>query len=357
MPAVIFKGSKVKALKASLELGTLTLVGPSTTDKSLNLPDANDTLVGRDTTDTLTNKTLTAPTINQGTIQDTLNLYLRDTSASFSVNIKPTSSPALTDTRILSLDMQDANRIISLAGNLTVSGNATVNNSNTGDITLAAVGSAPNGNAASLSGQQLTLQPADGSNPGLLSAGAQTIGGAKTFNDAITAKTSIILEDPGAGSNTVTIQSGAVLSSYAITLPTAAPSSNGQALTASTGGTASWTTVASASTGDIAETSFSLADNQAVAADVTGLVFNNASVRSAQVHYSIVVDAATDLFEAGTLLLIQKGASWEMSRTSVGDNSLVELTVNNSGQVQFTTPSYAGFSSATMKFRAISTGV
>lgn len=57
---------------------------------------------------------------------------------------------------------------------------------NTGDVTLGAVGSSPNANGASLSGQVITLQPADGSNPGLLTAGAQTIGGAKTFNGQLT---------------------------------------------------------------------------------------------------------------------------------------------------------------------------
>ena len=41
--------------------------------------------------------------------------------------------------------------------------------------------------AASLSNQQLTLQPADGTNPGAITAGTQTLGGAKTFNDPVTA--------------------------------------------------------------------------------------------------------------------------------------------------------------------------
>lgn len=57
---------------------------------------------------------------------------------------------------------------------------------NSGDVTLAAVGSAPNANAASLSTQVLTLQPADGSNPGVLTAGTQNIGGAKTFTASST---------------------------------------------------------------------------------------------------------------------------------------------------------------------------
>lgn len=56
---------------------------------------------------------------------------------------------------------------------------------NTGDVTLAAVGSSPNANGASLSSQVLTLQPADGTNPGVLTAGTQTIGGSKTFSSAI----------------------------------------------------------------------------------------------------------------------------------------------------------------------------
>ena len=42
---------------------TLTVTDP-TADRTLTLPNATDTLVGRDTTDTLTNKTLTSPDVN-----------------------------------------------------------------------------------------------------------------------------------------------------------------------------------------------------------------------------------------------------------------------------------------------------
>jgi autotransporter-associated beta strand protein len=45
----------------------MTVASSHTDDRTLTLPDATDTLVGRATTDTLTNKTLTSPTITGGT--------------------------------------------------------------------------------------------------------------------------------------------------------------------------------------------------------------------------------------------------------------------------------------------------
>ncbi len=58
---------------------------------------------------------------------------------------------------------------------------------NTTDVTLAAVGSTANANAASLSGQVLNLQPASATLPGVVTAGTQSFGGAKTFTGAISA--------------------------------------------------------------------------------------------------------------------------------------------------------------------------
>lgn len=62
-----------------------------------------------------------------------------------------------------------------------------VSGTNTGDVTLASVGSTPAAAGASLSGQVLTLQPADGTNGGVVSTAAQTIAGAKTFTSGILA--------------------------------------------------------------------------------------------------------------------------------------------------------------------------
>ncbi len=57
---------------------------------------------------------------------------------------------------------------------------------NTGDVSLTAVGAVPSANGASLSGQALTLQPADATHPGVLTTAAQVIGGAKTFSAQVT---------------------------------------------------------------------------------------------------------------------------------------------------------------------------
>lgn len=59
LTAMGFKGSSS---------GTTTVQASAVASGTLTLPAATDTLVGRATTDTLTNKTLTSPTINSGTL-------------------------------------------------------------------------------------------------------------------------------------------------------------------------------------------------------------------------------------------------------------------------------------------------
>lgn len=54
-------------------------------------------------------------------------------------------------------------------------------------ISLAAVGSSPNANAATLTGDVLNLQPANGSFPGVVTTSAQTIAGQKTFSSNLLA--------------------------------------------------------------------------------------------------------------------------------------------------------------------------
>lgn len=103
----------------------------------------------------------------------------------------------------------------SFAGNKTFTGTVTASNlsgTNTGDVTLSAFGSSPDAKGATLSGQALTLQPADATHPGLISAATQTIGGAKTFQDQITHGSKTVftrLDDATATGANATVADGA----------------------------------------------------------------------------------------------------------------------------------------------------
>lgn len=69
---------------------------------------------------------------------------------------------------------------------ITPAGNTlTIASTSGGDVTLTAFGSTPNANGASLSGQALTLQPADATRPGGNSIVAQSFGGLKTFTNGV----------------------------------------------------------------------------------------------------------------------------------------------------------------------------
>lgn len=164
------------------------------------------------------------------------------------------------------------------------------------------------------------------------------------------------LEDSG-GTNYMGLKApSTVTSSTTLSLPDGDGSPN-QALTTDGATNLQFTTVPLSSAGDLDEISAALADNQAVATSVTGLVFANGTVRSADIHYSIVIDATSDLYEEGTMKLIQRGADWQIARQFSGDDSLVDFTVNTSGQILYTTPTYAGFVSGTINFRAITTSI
>lgn len=114
---------------------------------------------------------------------------------------------------------------------------------------------------------------------------------------------------------------------------------------------------AEAITGDIPLTSFSIANNISSAANITGLAFSNAAIRSAWVYYSIIVSASSTSYEAGTLQLVQNGAGWYMSQNYVGLDSGITISVTTGGQLQYTSPNYSGFSSGKIQFRALVTPV
>jgi hypothetical protein len=81
---IVFEGATDNAFET-----TLTVTDP-TNDRTITLPDATTTLVGTDTTQTLTNKTLTSPSIS--------SLYLSDSSIIFEGSSDDTNETTLTVT-------------------------------------------------------------------------------------------------------------------------------------------------------------------------------------------------------------------------------------------------------------------
>jgi hypothetical protein len=117
------------------------------------------------------------------------------------------------------------------------------------------------------------------------------------------------------------------------------------------------TTTVALVNGDIAPTSFSGANNQVTPANVTGLAFSNAVVRAFNAVVSVSVSATSSLYEVFEIQGIQKGSDWEISTQSTGDTSLVDFTITSSGQLQYTSSNYTGFSSLAIKFRASTVSV
>lgn len=72
--------------------------------------------------------------------------------------------------------------VITAGTNITISG-GTISSSGGGSISLAAIGTTPNANAATLTGSVLNLEPASASFGGVVTTGTQTFAGVKTFNN------------------------------------------------------------------------------------------------------------------------------------------------------------------------------
>ena len=155
-------------------------------------------------------------------------------------------------------------------------------------------------------------------------------------------------------SNSAGIKAPAVLSAdYTLTLPPD-DGENEYLLSTNGSGVLSFRQVDSPS--DIQETSFSAANNQVAAADVTGFNFPNANVRSFTAIVSVAIDATADLFAIHDLMGIQASGGWQVQEISVvGDADNIVFSITSAGQIQYTSGNEAGFVSNAIKFRAITT--
>lgn len=241
----------------------------------------------------------------------------------------------------------------------------TLDQSSHDPLSLAAVGSTPNANGASLSGQQLTLQPADATNPGVVSTGTQSLAGNKTLTGNLnvdgttrlaTSLSGALIASTGTVSS-LTLSDGQLVIGSTGNAPIAANLSAGSGISINNSPGNITISNSYVALGDIVETGGSILNNQAAPQTITGFAFVNATTRSFEAQVSIVINATTSLYESIKVHGIQKGSGWEISQSAVGDDSQVVLSIDSSGQMLYTTPSYPGFTSGTIRFRAETTRV
>lgn len=107
---------------------------------------------------------------------------------------------------------------------------------------------------------------------------------------------------------------------------------------------------------DILLTSFTVANNQAVATNVNGLAFNNSTVRGAFIDYTVYrVTGTNEAAECGRIEIIYKNVanSWELNRTFAGDAQTI-FTITSGGQLQYTSSNLSGSGyTGVMKFKAV----
>jgi hypothetical protein len=127
-------------LNKTLNLTNNTIIG---TLGQFNASLTGDDFVGLNASQTLTNKTLTSPTITQpsitgpASITDVTTFGLRDvTTTTYETRIRSNNaSPVLTADRTLTLDVNNADRTISLTGNLTLGGSLTTSGAHNTTLT------------------------------------------------------------------------------------------------------------------------------------------------------------------------------------------------------------------------------
>jgi hypothetical protein len=123
-------------------------------------------------------------------------------------------------------------------------------------------------------------------------------------------------------------------------------------------------------TGSIGETSMVIVNNQVAAANVTGLLFNGASVRAAEIYMTFYIyttlAGATELAASSKYLAVYKAnaATWDITSLGVvGDVTSsqpagITISITNAGQVQYTSTNVTGTANTSkMTFKAIAMGV
>ena len=96
---------------------------------------------------------------------------------------------------------------------------------------------------------------------------------------------------------------------------------------------------------------FTANNNQVSPYDINGLFFS--SVWGFDCYLTARVVATVNLYAHFHIRGVNKGSSWEIIKTYVGDDTGIEFYITTAGQLQYTTPNWSGFVSCMFKSRAL----
>ena len=125
-----------------------------------------------------------------------------------------------------------------------------------------------------------------------------------------------------------------------------------------TGGSIIFNTVdVSPSLGDISrERIFNAANNVSSPTNITGFVFGNSIVRAFDAIVSVtILDGATNKYAYYNLKGIHKANNWVINSSYVGDVTGFTFSIDNNGQIKYTSTDISGYLSSSVNFRAMTT--
>lgn len=102
------------------------------------------------------------------------------------------------------------------------------------------------------------------------------------------------------------------------------------------------------------QTSFSFANNQGSAANVTGLVFDHTVNNSVEATVAIRLQAGSNEVYSITKLYCQyktNAATWVCTQVDNGDLTGIIFSITSGGQVQYTSGNISGFTSGSSRFK------
>ena len=89
----------------------------------------------------------------------------------------------------------------------------------------------------------------------------------------------------------------------------------------------------------------------ATTADITGLVFNS-NVWSIDIYLAVRIIATVNSYSNYHIRGVNKGTTWELVTNYVGDATM-SFSINNSGQISYTSNTFAGFVSGTLRYKVV----